>query len=188
MQWIEPLLAQYGYLAIFCLLMLGIVGPLIPDETILVIAGILIHRGTLEWPQALAVAFAGSVCGISLSYLLGRTGLPFIMRRAPVKYLDLVQAYFLRYGSWTLFFGYFIVGVRHFTALVAGLAKMPLPQFALYAYTGGFVWVATFLAIGYFVGDQWERWARSLHAGFFVAAVGVVVAVLVWVRLHRNPS
>ena len=30
------LVARYGYVAIFCLLMLGIVGPLIPDETILV--------------------------------------------------------------------------------------------------------------------------------------------------------
>jgi membrane protein DedA with SNARE-associated domain len=186
MQWVEPLLAQYGYLAIFCLLMLGIVGPLIPDETILIIAGILIHRGTLAWPQALGVAFAGSVCGISLSYALGRSGRGFVLRRAPVKYLELVRNYFERYGSWTLLFGYFIVGVRHFTALVAGVSKMPVPRFALFAYTGGFVWVATFLAIGYFVGDQWERWARYLHAGFFVAAAGVVVGVLVWVRLRRK--
>ncbi len=184
-QFAEQFVAQYGYLAIFCLLMLGILGPLIPDETILVLAGIAIHRGTLHWPQALASAFAGSVCGISLSYALGRAGAQFVIRRAPAKYLDAVQQYFARFGNWTLFFGYFVVGVRHFTALVAGLSKMPLPSFAVYAYSGGFFWVAAFLTVGYFVGDQWERWARYLHGGFLVAAIGVVMAVLVWARLHR---
>jgi len=187
MPWAEHFVAQYGYVAIFCLLMLGIVGPLIPDETILIVAGILIRRGTLHWPQALGVAFAGSVCGITLSYLLGRAGLGFVMRRAPAKYLDLVRDYFMRYGNWTLSFGYFIVGVRHFTALVAGLSKMPVARFAVYAYSGGFFWVATFLALGYFLGDQWERWARYLQGGFIVAAAGVVIAVVVWTRLHRKP-
>ena len=186
MPWAEQFVSQYGYVAIFCLLTLGIVGPLIPDETILVVAGILIHRGTLQWPQALGVAFAGSVCGITLSYWLGRSGLPFLMRRVPPRYLALVGEYFERFGNWTLFFGYFIAGVRHFTALVAGLSKMPPARFAIYAYSGGFFWVAAFLALGYFVGDQWERWARYMHAGFLLAAAGVVVAVLVWSRLHRS--
>ncbi len=186
MPWAEHFLAQYGYLAIFGLLMMGIVGPLIPDETILVVAGILVHRGTLVWPSALLAAFAGSLCGITLSYLLGRIGLPMVLRRVPPKYLELVDDYFARYGAWTLFFGYFIVGVRHFTALAAGIAKMPFPRFTVYAYSGGCFWAAAFLALGYFVGDQWERWARYLHAGFFVAAAGIVIAVFAWTRLHRK--
>ncbi len=186
MSWAEAIVAQYGYIAIFGLLMLGIVGPLIPDETILVIAGILIHRGTLQAPTTLAVAFAGSVCGITASYGLGRAGLAIVVRRISPSYLELVRDYFKRYGNWTLFFGYFIVGVRHFTALVAGISKMQPLRFALYAYTGGFFWVALFLGLGYFVGDQWEHWARYLHAGFFIAAVAVIAAVLVWTRLHRK--
>lgn len=187
MAWAEQFLQHYGYFAIFGLLMLGIVGPLIPDETILVVAGILIHRGTLQWPGALVAAIAGSLCGITLSYMLGRLGLQIVLRRLSPKYLELVQDYFTRFGSWTLFFGYFIVGVRHCTALVAGISKMRVGNFVLYAYSGGCFWAAGFLALGYFVGDQWERWARYLHAGFFVAAAGIVMAVLVWTRLHRAP-
>ena len=60
--------------AIFALLMLGIVGPLIPDETILVLSGIAVHRGQLELKSTILAAFGGSLCGITLSYLLGRTG------------------------------------------------------------------------------------------------------------------
>jgi membrane protein DedA with SNARE-associated domain len=59
----SELVARYGYFAIFGLLMLGIVGPLIPDETILVVAGLLARQGRLIsrcWRQVIAAACAGS--------------------------------------------------------------------------------------------------------------------------------
>ena len=65
------LVARYGYFAIFGLLMLGIVGPLIPDETILVFAGILAREGRLDYVAVLAAGYAGSLCGITMSYVVG---------------------------------------------------------------------------------------------------------------------
>ena len=73
------LVARYGYFAIFCLLMLGIVGPLIPDETILVFAGLLARQGKLDYAAVLAAGYAGSLCGITVSYLLGRNGLFYLI-------------------------------------------------------------------------------------------------------------
>src|ERR1700761_2069641 len=98
------LVARYGYFAIFGLLMLGIVGPLIPDETILVFAGILVREGRLDYVAALAAGYAGSLCGITMSYLVGRKGLLYVLERMPFfrknsgKYLDRVQGWFTRYG------------------------------------------------------------------------------------------
>ena len=43
-------IAQYGYLAIFCLLMFGIVGLPVPDETLLTFTGYLVYKGTLSAP------------------------------------------------------------------------------------------------------------------------------------------
>jgi membrane protein DedA with SNARE-associated domain len=40
-------IAQYGYLAIFSLLVLGIVGLPVPDETLLTFTGYLVFRGHL---------------------------------------------------------------------------------------------------------------------------------------------
>jgi membrane protein DedA with SNARE-associated domain len=177
------LVARYGYLAIFGLLMLGIVGPLIPDETILVFAGLLARQGRLDYLAVLAAGYAGSLCGITLSYLLGRNGLAYLIERIPFmrkhsgKYLERVHNWFERYGRWTLFFGYFVVGVRHFTAVVAGSSKMKVKDFALYAYTGGLIWVICFVSLGYFIGDQWERIGHTLNHG--VTAVVVVVVALV---------
>lgn len=189
---IEQLVARYGYFAIFGLLMLGIVGPLIPDETILVIAGILARQGRLEYVWVLVAGYAGSLCGITMSYLLGRNGLtylieriPFMRRHSPI-YLEKVNRWFLEYGHWTLFFGYFVVGVRHFTAVVAGSSRMKARPFALYAYTGGLIWVICFVSIGYFLGDQWERFAHLLHRGATALAVGIVTGILLWLWWKRR--
>jgi membrane protein DedA with SNARE-associated domain len=181
MAWATQFVAQYGYAAIFVLLMLGIVGPLIPDETILVFAGIMIRRHALHPAGALAAAYAGSVCGITLSYLLGRSGAKWLTRHR--KHLRRTHDWFERYGRWTLFFGYFVVGVRHFTALVAGTAKLEPRIFAAYAYSGGLIWVITFLSLGYFVGDGWERWARYINGGFLVGAIVVAAA---WYGVYRR--
>ncbi|MDH3505101.1 MAG: hypothetical protein OEM58_11325 [Nitrospirota bacterium] len=64
-------ISEYGYWAFFSLLMLGILGLPIPDETLLMFAGYLVSQGKLTFQPTMATAFLGSVCGISLSYFLG---------------------------------------------------------------------------------------------------------------------
>lgn len=193
MEHIDYFLANYGYFAIFALLMLGIVGPLIPDDTILVLSGIAIHRGQLNLAATLAVAYAGSLCGISLSYALGRTGAVLVLRRISLvdkwisKYLPQVEQWFERYGKWTLFFGYFIAGIRHFTALAAGMSNVRPRTFALYAFPGGLVWVASFISIGYFLGAEWEELRhRFERGGLIAAAILAAIGLAGWFLRHRR--
>ena len=195
MEHIDLFLAHYGYFAIFALLMLGIVGPLIPDETILVLSGIAVHRGQLQFGATIGVAFAGSLCGITLSYLLGRTGAIYALERfQPLnrwvgRHLPQVETWFQRYGKWTLSFGYFIAGLRHFTALAAGMSKLNVRTFALYAYPGGLVWVTCFVSIGYYLGAEWESVARRFNRAALIAlAVVVAVAVIGWLLRRKSPA
>jgi membrane protein DedA with SNARE-associated domain len=190
----DQFLANYGYFALFGLLMLGIVGPLIPDETILVFAGVAIHRGQMDWTPALLSGIAGSICGITLSYILGRTGVIYAVRHVPWldrhvgSHLPEAHRWFERFGKWTLTFGYFIAGVRHFTALVAGTTDLRFGTFALYAWPGGCVWVACFLGIGYYVGEGWEQIAQRLHVGVLVIVGLAVIAGFVWWFMKRRRS
>lgn len=192
MQNVDQFLAHYGYFAVFGLLMLGIVGPLIPDETILVFAGIAIHRGQMQPLPTLLVATGGSLCGITMSYLLGRTGGVYALRHIPIlqrrvaTHLPEAQQWFERYGKWTLFFGYFIAGVRHFTALVAGTSGLRPATFALCAYPGGCIWVACFLTIGYYLGDEWQHMAHRVDTAIIVGAALVAAASIVWWRLKKH--
>ncbi len=184
----------YGYTAIFVLLMLGIVGLPVPDETLLTFTGYLIFKGTLNGYSAAATAFLGSACGITLSYVLGRTiGLSLLHRYG--KYIHLTDArlamvhnWFERFGRWTLLIGYYIPGVRHFTAYVAGASWLEFPVFALFAYSGALLWSLSFITLGYFLGEQWSRLSDQLHGYLWAAglALGLVVAVVVALRMRAR--
>ena len=177
--------------------MLGIAGPLIPDESILVFTGIAVHRGQFTLVGAIGAAFAGSLCGITVSYMLGRTGAVYVLRKLPTvsdkldKYLPQAEAWFAKYGKWTLFFGYFFAGVRHVTALSAGMSRLRFPIFAAWAWPGGLVWVICFILLGKTVGDQWEVVLHQFNRiGLVVLVVAAVAGVGVWLwrRRSRNPN
>lgn len=194
----EPILqwvTAYGYYAIFALLVLGIVGLPVPDETMLVFSGYLASRGTLSLPVALVVAFAGSATGITCSYYIGRSlGMKFVHRygrwlHIKDDHIEKVHRWFDRLGHWALAVGYFIPGVRHLTAIVAGTSGLEYRGFALYAYLGALVWVSTFLGIGYLVGDKWEEvYGRIHHIALVAGAIVIVGALGYWLWRKRRKT
>lgn len=162
-------LSQYGYFALFGFLMLGIAGLPVPEEVILTYTGYLIFKGILHPIPTVITAFLGSVCGISLSYFLGRTvGFHLVERYGRVIHVSLdrinqVHDWFNKIGKWTLVIGYFIPGVRHLTAFVAGTSQLEMQVFARYAYAGALFWSMSFLSIGFFLGKQWFQIRSHLY-------------------------
>ena len=182
-QWITT----YGYGAIFLLLMLGIVGLPIPDETLLVFCGYLISKGNMRPIPAWMCAIAGSWCGISLSYTIGRTlGLGVVHRYGKYIHLtderlDRVHQWFDRIGHWALFAGYFFAGLRHFTAIVAGTSKLRFTHFMAYAWPGGLLWVTTFVTLGYYMGENWKRIAQTVHDDLLYVSIAVFALILAYI-------
>jgi len=193
LQWV----ATYGYFAIFGLLVLGIVGIPVPDEFLLTGCGFLIYRGELHALPAFTSALGGSMCGITCSYLIGRTlGWKFLHSRVGRwlhirdEQIRFVHDWFNRIGHWALMIGYFVPGVRHFTAIVAGTSKLEYPGFAGFAYSGALLWVSTFLFIGYHFGSRWEEILgvieHNLKEASVVAGVLIIAyAAYVFVRRRR---
>jgi membrane protein DedA with SNARE-associated domain len=188
------LISQYGHLAVFCLLVLGIVGLPVPDETLLTFSGYLVYRGQFHFLPTVLTAYAGSVCGITISYTIGRTGGLFLIHKygpyvhfTPER-LARVHNWFERLGRWALFFGYFMPGVRHFTALVAGSSELEPHIFASFAYSGGLLWVITFVSLGYFLGEHWSHITDQVNGVLLWITIALVVAGLVvwWVRSGNN--
>lgn len=75
------LITHYGYAALFGLLMFGIIGIPVPDELLLLYAGYNISVHRMDLLATLIIASFGAMCGITVSYLIGRfVGLPAIRK------------------------------------------------------------------------------------------------------------
>ena len=191
-------ITHYGYLAIFFLLVFGIIGLPIPDETMLTFSGYLVYMGHLSLPLTFATALAGSITGITISFYLGRVlGMTVIHKYG--RYLHITEqqlgkahAWFERVGHWALTIGYFIPGVRHFTAYAAGISELEPHHFALYAYSGAVIWVSTFIGLGYFLGERWKVVEANIHHYLVDTAIAIAVLVIAyfvwwkWIRQRKR--
>jgi len=180
-QWV----ADYGYFGIFFLLILGIVGLPVPDEWLLVFAGYLAFKNVLGFVPTLAIAVIGSACGLTVSYVLGRTSGHYFIRRCgrwlsiDEQKLSRAQEWFHKLGRWVLVIGPFIPGVRNLMGYLAGASRLRLDVFARFAYLGALISSTTFVTFGYFAGR---------HVGWSYARFPLIaVAVLVMLAISRAP-
>lgn len=193
-QWHE-VIAQYGYISIFFILGIGIIGLPVPDEVLLTYLGYLTSDGELFFLPAFLISVAGAVCGISISYLLGRKlGEPFLKRFGPKLFIkestvQRTRKLFGKYGAFVLIFCYFIPGVRHVAAYVAGITAYSYRRFALIAYCGAVAWVTSFLVLGNRLGSHWGIIARHLHQYIWSMVILAIVGagiIAIYKKISRS--
>lgn len=171
--------------------MFGIVGIPIPDETLLVLAGYLVYKGQLLIIPTVATAFCGSICGITLSYGLGRTaGVSLIERYGCLLHIskekiDRAHGWLARTEKWGLLIGYFIPGIRHLTGFAVGAANLKYSVFALFAYCGGLIWSCTFITLGYFGAQGWTQATGRVREALLIAAAIAICLILLSYCLAR---
>jgi membrane protein DedA with SNARE-associated domain len=190
-------LVEYGSFVLFFLLVLGIIALPIPEETLLVFSGALMAQKILNIPSTIVAAVAGSLCGITISYLLGLTGGSYLVQTygswiglTPNR-MEHAKTWFNRFGKWSLFIGYFIPGIRHFTGFTAGTARVEYHHFALFAYTGGIFWITTFLSLGYFFGDYCFAFLEEINFKLVIligTAALLVAGYIFWKKWSRKHS
>lgn len=158
MELIQQLISDYGYLAIFLMLVLGIIGLPIPDEVMMTVVGYFTSIHVLNYELAILVSFLGALIGMLISYTIGRkAGRPFIDRFGKwvglkEKRMTKVEKWIHKYGPYSIIFGYFIPGVRHVTCYFSGIGKMNLKTYILFASIGAFLWCFIFISFGRFIG------------------------------------
>lgn len=168
-------ISHYGAVALFGLLALGVVGLPVPNETLLTLAGALVRKGELSLIPTVLAACAGNVSGVTMSYLVGRFASKTFLHTHFPKGIAQLEKWFERIGKWALTFGYFIPGVRHFTAIGAGSSELPFPLFARYAYGGAILWTVLFLALGYFIGAHLPSSIEQIHnKTLFIGLIGAL--------------
>jgi membrane protein DedA with SNARE-associated domain len=181
------LIGQYGYLVVFFGVMLEGAGVPLPSETVLIAAGVLVHRGVLDFEDTLFFGILGAVVGNQIGYWAGRFGgRAFVLRWGRYAFitperLGHAETFFARHGGSAVFLSRFVVGLRVFGALVAGTSRMPWVRFALYNVLGGFVWATAAVSLGYFLWASIslvEHWVGRVS--LFLLAVLALALLLRW--------
>ncbi len=187
---IQPLIAQYGYGAVFLIVMLESAGLPLPGETALLLAaGYAGATGELELPLVIAAAAAGAIIGDNIGFWIGRHwGAELLRRHGKHILMDegrirLGQYLFERHGAKIVFFGRFVAFLRVLAALLAGINKYRWGPFLFYNAAGGIVW-ATIMGVGsYLFGEALHRVSGPLGVA---ALVGIALGAVAFIVLVRN--
>ncbi|HEV2950344.1 MAG TPA: DedA family protein, partial [Gemmataceae bacterium] len=92
------------------------------------------------------------------------------------KILEKAEGYFLRYGSWTIFFARFITGLRVVGAMAAGTAGMPWTRFFIANVAGAALWATVISLVGFYSGEYFPTVAKWIGRSGMIALVAVILA------------
>ena len=190
----QHLITQYGYVAVFLLMLAESACIPIPSEVIMLFGGALAagaYPGAHPTLIGIVVAgVLGNVAGSYIAWAVGRyAGQPAVRRwgrRFGVRGhdIDRATAWFDRYGSAAVLFGRMVPVVRTFISLPAGFAGMPAGRFGLFTTLGCIPWTAALGIAGYALGANWQHIANDFHGPTYAIAGIVVVALVVAVVLY----
>ena len=190
---LDSLFHQYGYTAVFVIIMLESIGLPLPGETLMVAAA-LYTASTHHLNIVLLVAFAAAaaICGDQIGYFIGRWIGFRMLKRWGRKLglsedrLELGRFLFRKYGAAVVFFGRFVAVLRTFAALLAGANRMPWHSFLLWNSLGGLAWTSLYGFGAYALGDAAKR--ISGPAGIALAVIGAAALLAAIIFIHRNES
>jgi membrane protein DedA with SNARE-associated domain len=97
--------------------------------------------------------------------------------------------YFRRYGALTIIIGRYVAGVRALAWPLARKSGVGYARFLLYDTVGAVVWTATWVLIGWLVGDRWESVVTSVGGwmvAILIAAAAILAAVIMFRRRARH--
>jgi len=182
---IQSLISNYGYAAIFVVVLLESSGFPLPGETILVCASVYAgSQPEMNISGIIAAAACGAILGDNVGFWIGRRfGRTLLIKHGPrigvtKREILLGEYLFHRYGGPIVFCGRFVAFLRVYAALLAGANSLHPVQFTKYNAAGGLVWATAFGAAGYSLGKNLQLFAGPLGwIGFGATAIG---AYLLW--------
>ncbi|HZG15556.1 MAG TPA: DedA family protein [Candidatus Bathyarchaeia archaeon] len=189
------LIQQYGYLALFFALWLGIVGMPIPDEVIVMTGGMVASFQILRPIPAFLVTYLGVVSGLSLGYVLGRVVGVSVLDRLAKKakmqlYIAKSQDLLQRYGNQALIISYFLPVVRHVVPYLVGISNMSFRRYALYSYTTGFIWTLGFFIAGHLLGENAPLFGQLIanYSQYGLFLIPILLLIVYLIRYQRKSS
>lgn len=184
---IEQLLSGGSISLIVAGLLAAGVGAPLPEDGLLLAAGVLAHRGEMMWPVVLAVLYVTVLCADSILFFLGyRFGEPLLARR-PLRWIvtperrERVSGLFERRGAQAIFIGRFIVGLRAVVFVVAGLERVRPRVFLFWDAVAALITVPLLFGLGFYFHSRIDEVRAAVATGQRGIAIVAVSALVLWI-------
>jgi membrane protein DedA with SNARE-associated domain len=173
-----------SYLTIVVALVLTGMGLPVPEEFIVIFAGIAANQGVLQpWP-ALAACLAGALLGDCLMYSIGYHFGRRLLREqhwfsrflSPARERRIEQQ-IKRHGIKVFFLARFLVGLRSPVFITAGILRVPFRRFICVDLFCGIIVVSTFFGLSYVFTETIQNFMGTIRDAE-IALTAVVVAVV----------
>ncbi|MDE1854826.1 MAG: DedA family protein [Candidatus Micrarchaeota archaeon] len=175
---ITALISQYGYYAIFALMILEAAAFPVPSEVVLPAVGLLAAKGVINPEISFTAVILGGIIGMAVDYYIAY----FLGKEVVYKHLsffhikrrnlDSFDNWFAKNGSFAVFITRLIPLVRALINFPAGFAEMPIGRFLLYSIAGTLIWDALLISFGYY--------ALSLSNFYYVVAAIIAFALVLY--------
>jgi membrane protein DedA with SNARE-associated domain len=193
---VDPLVRQYGLIAVPVIITLESLGAPLPGESLLIFGSAMAERGNMSFPLLLLFAWLGGIIGDNIGYLIGRRlGRVVVLRYGDkigitTNRLGQVEAVFARYGPLAVAFARFFNVLRQLNGVVAGTLEMGWWRFLLFNALGCALWVLTWGLIGYYLSAHVSNITRFAHGlglfGAIIVAALVIGAIIYALRRERT--
>jgi membrane protein DedA with SNARE-associated domain len=198
--WITAIMEQFGYLGILFLIALENVFPPIPSEVILTFGGYMTTRTNLTVFGVIVAATIGSVVGAIILYGIGRLldvkRLEKIVDRwghiLRVTRQDIYKAdaWFDKYGYWTVLFCRMVPLIRSLISIPAGMSNMNFGLFLVFTTIGTLIWNIILVSVGAAVGESWEEIVAFMdiysNIAYALIALGGIAFIVIFIRKKRK--
>ena len=197
LQFLLGFFTDYGYIAVFVVLLACGFGVPIPEDVSLVAGGVIAGLGYANVHWMVVVGMAGVLVGDGCMFMMGKVYGDKVLRFKPIaKVLTparfrMVQRKFVRYGNWVLFLARFLPGMRTAVFVSAGMSRrVPFWRFLLMDGFAALISVPAWVYLGHWGAsnlDDLMKWVHRGQAGI-LGVVGVVLLVvgIVWWKRRRK--
>lgn len=170
-----------------------VVMPFLPGDSLLFAAGALAaSTGALNPWMLVLLLFIAAVLGDTLNYHIGKYIGPRVFelesRFINKKHLIATQKFFDKHGGKTIIFARFIPFARTFAPFVAGAGSMNYKFFLTFNAIGGFLWIASFITLGYLFGNMPIVKDNFTHLIFGIIIISVLPGIIGFIRHKFFPK
>ena len=165
----------------------------LPEDAVLLGAGVALSHGTLLWAPTLLLGVVGVLAGDLLLYAMGYAWghrlvhHPRLAKRFTKARLAKAQSFFDRFGDGAIVLARFVMGARGAIFFLSGTLRRPFGRFVVIDAAACFFQVPLLLGIGAFAGPHLEGMVtRSGHARLAVVGVVLVIGLVGWIVTRRR--